>query len=96
MWMFKLLVLGLATYGGVKLVRSALAARDAARAEESFDDASITEAELVIVTVDPGPGMSDVDPVGLAGMGEGIDLDANQAASSEIREQREKLPGRDR
>jgi hypothetical protein len=86
--MFKLLVLGLAAYGGVKLVRSVLADRDAARV---IEDPSITDAELVT-----DAGIADVDPVGLAGMGEGIDLDANEAANREIREQREKLPGRDR
>lgn len=89
--MFKLLVLGLATYGGVKLVRSALAARDEARA---IDDPGIADAELVIVEVHAG--IADVDPVGLSGMGEGIDLDANEAANTEVREQREKLPGRER
>jgi hypothetical protein len=52
------------------------------------DDPTITDADLV---AEIPPGIAEVDPEGLAQMGEGIDLDANEAAHESVREQRERL-----
>ena len=90
MWRFKLVVLGLAVYGGVMLVKRARARLEASAFEDVTDDPSITEAELVIVAVESG--ISDVDPEGLMQMGEGIDLDANAAAHQDLQAQRDRFP----
>ena len=87
MWRFKLLVLGLAVYGGVVLVKRALARREL---NWFPDDARITDADLVVVAVESG--IADVDPEGLAQMGEGIDLDANAAAHADVAAQRDRFP----
>jgi hypothetical protein len=90
MWMFKILVLGLALYGGARLVRDIRAGRDALPERPRARGELISDAEVVVVA--EVPIAPEVDPEGLAGMGEGIDLDANEAANRELREQREKLP----
>jgi hypothetical protein len=85
MWRFKLLVLGLAIYGGVVLVKRARARREASAFADVADD-RITDADILIV------GIAEVDPEGLAQMGEGIDLDGNAAAHEDIRAQRDRFP----
>ena len=90
MWRFKLAVLGLAVYGGVMLVKRARARLEASAFEDVGDDPSITEADLVSVAVESG--IADVDPEGLAQMGEGIDLDANASAHADIKAQRDRFP----
>ena len=90
MWRFKLLVLGLAIYGGAMLVKRAKTRIQASAFDDVGDDPSITEADLVIVAVESG--IADVDPEGLAQMGEGIDLEANEAAFSDVRDLRDRFP----
>jgi hypothetical protein len=89
MWMFKILVLALATYGGTRLVRDVRTRRELPERARPRAEL-ITDAEVVVVA--EVPEAPAVDPEGLAGMGEGIDLDANEAARTELRAQREKLP----
>ena len=90
MWRFKLIVVGLAVYGAVMMVKRARARRGASAFEGVSDDPSITEADLVIVAVESG--IAEVDPEGLMQMGEGIDLDANAAAHEDMKAQRDRFP----
>lgn len=95
MRILKLVVVGLAVVGAASLVqraRARLQARGAESEDTSIvgDDPSITDADLVVVAVESG--IAEVDPEGLAQMGEGIDLDANEAAHESVTEQRGRMP----
>lgn len=92
MRILKLAFYGFAAYGVVSLVQ-----RIRTRAElhggigSSYADPSVMIIEEVeVVPVDVG--IADVDPEGLTQFGEGIDPEATQAAHSDVRDQRERMP----
>lgn len=92
MRILKFALYGLAAYGVVSLVQ-----RIRTRVElhggigASYVDPTIAIIEEVeIIPVDVG--IADVDPEGLTQFGEGIDPEATQAAHSDVRDQRERMP----
>jgi hypothetical protein len=96
MRILKLVVAGLAIFGAVSLAQRVrhrmLRGRAVGEPELPSEDPSITDADLVVIAVESG--IADIDPEGLAQMGEGIDLDANEAAHESIASQRDRMPGR--
>lgn len=94
MRIIKLVTLGLAIFGGVTLVQRVRARLSQGGGGEEratgYDD--VSEADRVVVAVESG--LAEVDPELLAQMGEGIDLDANERAHSELGALHERMPGR--
>ena len=99
----KLMAVG-ALAGAVVLVRRAMqqGALNGTTGWRSFEDlprerdedlasASFGVEDAVLVAASSG--LSEVDPVGLTQMGEAVDPEAAEQAHSEVRDQRERLPG---
>lgn len=88
--LIKMLGLGLVVAAAITYDRQRL--RRAGRLDVGSSGARDAGRDLEVVTEAVIIGISEVDPEGLAGMGEGIDPDAVDEAHRSVRDQRDRLP----
>lgn len=88
--LIKMLGLGLVVAAAITYDRQRL--RRAGRLDVGSSGARGAGRDLEVVTEAVIIGISEVDPEGLVGMGEGIDPDAVDEAHRSVRDQRDRLP----